>query len=330
MRRCCVNFVCTVRRGAALAALVLALAGCQGQTTIIATDVPSQSESWRFGDADGRRVSTEHYEIYTTLTEPVLLAALPQFVEGCYQHYRSLAPPAREPRERMRVYLFASRPQWELFTRRFAGPRAVVFLKVRNGGYSDRGVSVIEYVSHDVTFPLFAHEGFHQYLHHHVDVDVPAWLNEGLAVECEGQRWGKDGLKSFDAWYNPLRRNALSTALVANQLHPLRTLLNTHAGKVIDGSTSSVATYYAQLWGLVLFLREGAGRAYSPRFAAMLEALGDPGLDDLVRGAKHAGDPPAGRGEALFRAFIDQDLDVVEDEYFEFLRQRFLGVASRP
>ena len=226
----------------------------------------------------------------------------------------------------MKVYLFASRGQWEAFTRRFTGSRAQMFLKVRNGGYSERGVSVIEFVANSVTFPLFAHEGLHQYLHHYVQARIPAWLNEGLAVACEGQRWGDHGVKEFDQWFNPKRRNDLAAALVSNRLHALRTLLETHPGKIVGGSSQSVAAYYGQVWALVLFLQEGEKGKYAADFWRLLGALDEMKLEQYARAAHVWSDRRSFNfGEALFRSFISEDIDAVQDEYFAFMRERFLG-----
>lgn len=308
-----------------LAVLVgVGLAGCGGPRQ--RAPVPFESEPWKFGSAPGYKLRTAHYEIYTTLRDPVLRDALPEFVEAAYDHYGRLVPTARRPAERMKVYLFASRPQWEAFTRRFTGARAAVFLQVRNGGYSERGVSVIEYVAHEITFPLFAHEGFHQYVHHHVTSRIPAWLNEGLAVYCEGQRWDSHGLAEFDPWFNPMRRNDLAAALARNRLHPLRTLLETDAGRIIAGTNQSVATYYAQVWALILFLQEGGDGKYASGFERLLNCLAESGLEPHARAGHIWSDQPRyNLGEGVFRSFISEDLDTVEREYLDFLRTRFFG-----
>ena len=313
------------RRGLLAAALLgVLLTGCAAQPGRKAVQFDIQP--WTFGKSPGHKVVTDHYEIYTTLDHRVLLEALPDFVEAAHTHYHELLPPARDAEGRMKVYMFATRPQWEAFTKRFTGSRAAKFLRVRNGGYSERGVSVIEYVSHDVTFPLFSHEGFHQYLYHHVNTRVPPWLNEGLAVCCEGQRWGSDRLDKFDPWFNPSRRNALAEALALNRLHALRMLLETDAGRVIESSDRSVATYYAQVWALVLFLQEGAGGKYRGSFERLLTALTQDGAEPHARAAHIWSDRSAYNfGEALFRSFISDDLDAVQQEYFDFMRDRFGG-----
>lgn len=309
---------------AALPLVLLTLTtGCQ--TGDRWTPVQYTSEAWPFGKTQGLKLTTPHYVIYTTLTEPVLVEALPDFTEKAYANYRGLVPPIAEPQEKMEVYFFQTRGQWTGFTKKFTGPRAATFLKIRNGGYSERGTSVMQYVNHAITFPLFAHEGFHQYVHHCVNRSIPPWLNEGLAVYCEGQRWGDKGVKTFDPWFNPSRRNDLAEALLANRLHPLSELLRTHAGAVLEGSSDGVASYYAQLWALVLFLREGELGKYAGGFRQMLDSLSTADLEQRAKAAFISA--PEGEysfGEGLFRSFITNDLERFEQEYVAFMKDRFL------
>ncbi len=290
-----------------------------------------ETRPWQFGRSEGRQLISEHYVIYTTLDDPRLVDALPDFVEASYQNYQRWVPARKPLDKRMPVYLFKRRGEWAAFTRKFTGPHAEVYLKVRNGGYSARGVSAIQYVLHEVTFPLFAHEGLHQYLYHQVDQRVPAWLNEGLAVACEGQRWYMTTkecyVKEFDPWFNPARRQALEEAVLRERLHPLRHLLRTHPGEILDGTGTAIQTYYAQVWALVLFLREGADGQYAAGFEQLLARLGEGGLDRHARAA-HIWSEQAdyNYGEALFRGFISDDLDTVEQEYVAFMRDRFVGM----
>ncbi|MGD8454024.1 MAG: hypothetical protein PVJ57_19595 [Phycisphaerae bacterium] len=312
--------------GAALAVLLGIATGC-GPSRPQRVPVSYEVTGWEFGGAPGQKLTTPHYDVYTTVTDPVLVKAFPELLERAFAFYQELVPLDREPEQRMQVYLFATREQWAYFTRRLTGPRAEVFLRIRNGGYSEGGISVIQYVAHQVTFPLLAHEGLHQYLHHCVRTDVPAWLNEGLAVTCEGQRWTGDGLDAFDRWYNPARKNQLAEALLRKRLFPLQELLATHAGKVVHETSSRVATYYAQVWALTLFLTEGEDGKYAERFDQLRHALSSPELDQrlateqvFVEGGRRLS-----RGEALFRSYISDDVAAVEREYLAFMRERILG-----
>jgi hypothetical protein len=312
----------------ALAACAILLGGCAGskKTTPVLTDVPFEINDWQYADATGFRIQTEHYEIFTTLTDRVLLDALPQAMETAYLFYRELVPTAREPEQPMPVYLFARRAEWADFTKRFGPQRARTLLKVRNGGYMERGVTVAEYVSHAVTFPLLTHEGFHQFLFHCAHPHVPAWLNEGLAVLCEGQRWGNAGLTEFDPWHNPQRRNTLAEVLLRDELFSLDELLRINAGHVVGGSTRKISAYYGQVWALTLFLREGEEGKYAEGFARLLNALGSSDLENYAR-AYHVQSSRQSYnfGRDLFCNFISDDLETVEREYLTFMRQRILG-----
>ncbi len=322
-------------RGAIMFGIVLGglVAGCQRphDALPVLTDVPYEARDWQFARHPGRRLLTTHYDIRTTVRDPVLIESIPQAVETAYRYYRSLVPAAGQPSAPMRVYLFARRDEWTAFTRRFAGDRAATLLKIRHGGYSEHGVSVIQYVAHSVTFPLLTHEGFHQYVYCCVKHRMPAWLNEGLATMCEGQRWSGTGLQAFDPWYNPARRNALADALLRNELIPLDELLAMNAGHVVGGSTRRISTYYAQVWALVLFLREGAGGAYAERFDHLLHTLGREDLAPYARAAyvktRNPGDYSLGRG--VFEAFFGHDLAHVQQQYIEFIRRRLVGPRKK-
>ncbi len=312
----------------ALTASAALFGGCAGseRTTPVLAEVPFEIDDWQYGKSAGRRIVSEHYEIYTTLSDRVLLEALPQVLEAAYLFYSELVPTAREPEQPMQVYLFARRGEWAHFTRGFGPQRARTLLKVRNGGYMERGITVAEYVSHAVTFSLLTHEGFHQFLFHCAHPRVPAWLNEGLAVLCEGQRWNGAGLAEFDPWHNPRRRNTLAEVLLRDELFPLDELLRINAGRVVGGSTHKISAYYGQVWALVLFLREGEEGKYAEDFTRLLAALGSRELEELAR-APQAGSPRRSRnfGRDLFRNFISDDLGAVEREYRAFMRQRFLN-----
>lgn len=287
---------------------------------------PYTSAAWEFDGAPGRRLLSEHYEIYTTVRDDRLVATFPELMESAYEWYQRLVPPANEARGRMPIYLFATRAQWETFTRRFAGPRAASFLRIQNGGYSERGVTAIVYVSHQTTFPLMAHEGLHQYLYCRVTPWAPAWLNEGLAVLCEGQHWEGTRLRAFDPWHAPARRNAVAEAALRNELFPLRELLETHAGRVVRLPSRLVATYYGQLWAWMLFLREGQGGIYADRLDHLLANLASmrPGQFGGSSGAPGRR-APRSAGEAVFREYISDELDAVDREFTLFVRQRIVA-----
>lgn len=312
--------------GAILLSYVLAslLIGCS--TAGQSSPVEYQSEPWAFRGRPGTKLITTHYEIYTTLRDETLLSGIPEMCESAYAEYAKLIPPQRELEERMRVYLFAARSEWADFTREFTGPRAAVFLKVRNGGYSERGVSVIQYVSHDITFPLLAHEGFHQYLHCCVTDRIPAWLNEGLAVYFEGQELSGYGRTRFQPWNNPSRSNSLADALLRKKLFSLTELLDTNAGRIAGMPPRVVGTYYAQLWVLVGFLMEGENGKYADGFQRLLKAVSGGELEQFARAAHMMSETEEySFGRALFEAFITRDLAAFEEEFVRYAKIKTIG-----
>ena len=72
---------------------------------------------WDSQFGTGLKLTTAHYEIYTTLLEPLMLSQVPGFVESAYHGYQSQLPQPIDTSAPFTVYLFANRQQWEDFTR---------------------------------------------------------------------------------------------------------------------------------------------------------------------------------------------------------------------
>lgn len=322
----------TARRMFAMLSIawLAALGGCVGgerrDEFVPLRNVACRATPWRFGPREGQRITTEHYEIFTTIRDQRLLDSLPQALETTYAYFQHLVPVPGAPTERMPVYLFADREDWLRFTRQQYPHKAELLTRIRNGGYTEGNVAVIEYVAHQVTATILAHEAMHQYLYHCARQRVPAWLNEGLAVLCEGQRWDNRGLAAIDPWFNPNRRNALAEALLRQDTYPLSELLRINAGHVVGGPLRNISAYYAQLWALLLFLREGEDGKYAPDLDRLLAAVGRGELEAHVQAASiGAHDPPLEFGPALFHAFFGADIDAVDTEFHRFMRQRILA-----
>jgi len=87
-----------------------------------------------------------------------------------------------------------------------------------------------------------------------------------------------------------------------------------------------VSTYYAQVWALVLFLEHGADGRYQERFHHLLKSLAEVDPEQAARAAHIASERELfNAGEALFRNYISEDLETVEQEYLAFMHERFLG-----
>lgn len=296
--------------------------GCSGMAGPKVYDeaVDSTSLEWTYGRSKGTKQVSEHYAIHTTCTRRPFVSALPGFMEACYHGYTKLLPTAAEPTEPMDTYLFQSRGDWERFTEEFAPTRADTYKKIRRGGYSERGVTVSHYSTQRATLSIMAHEGLHQFLEVTGRGRIPAWINEGLA--CYFESFDVIGDRPvFLPEKNTLRSPSMRDALVRDDLIPLEEILGTNAGEAVHQKSSHVRSYYAQEWSLVLFLlSDDAPAEYRDGFRALLVDLGTPEMERKAQ-TKMASNGGAAMspGEAVFRAYITDDLQQFDAKYRLYL-----------
>ncbi len=301
-----------------LVALVLITSGgCSSGTA----EVVQVSEApWAFGTINGTTLSTEHFDIHSTLTDAELQEALPAFLEAAYAQYSSLLP-APESGPRLQTYVLNNRAQWEAFAKSKFPQRFPIFRKISAGGFAVGSECVVYYIRRTYTLSVLAHEGMHQYFANYFSTQLPAWLNEGLATYCEAYELSR-GKAVFTPQRNTFRLNALREALTTDSVLPLRAMLETDAGRVINqGSSRLTKTYYAQAWALVCFLQHGADGAYAGGFQNMLDAIV---TGELSSAAKIASIQPSARGktsfgESVFRAYITDDLETFEQQFNDYL-----------
>jgi len=310
-----------------LGAVVLLAGGCGAKPEIPA--VSFHSEDWSFHGVKGSKITTDHYVLYTTCTQKYFLHALPAFMESCREAYEQLIPCVAVDPPRCEAYLFQRRRDWERFTQEFAGPRAEIYRKIRSGGYSERGVTVSHYGSRRSTLSILAHEGLHQYLEVTRGKNIPAWVNEGLACYFESFDIDERGRAVFRPELNTLRLPALRGAVSRKELIPLKDILATHAGLEVHKQSTHVSNYYAQEWALVLYLlTRGMDNPYRDGFRALLAELGTEAMDRKAR-AFMAADTAGtmSHGEAVFRAYVTDDLERFEFDHEVFLNG-FLRMSS--
>jgi hypothetical protein len=228
------------------------------------------TESWFFGDTPGRLLTTTSYRILTTDDAPLVSDRLPAFMESALAAYRSLFAPLPAPPRQLDVYLMGTRPQWELLTRQTAGPRADIYLRIQRGGYAESARAVLYNIGPRDTFAIAGHEGWHQYTQATFREALPIWLEEGIAVSMEGFRWDETSSPSFLAWSNLERYDRLRELTAAGRLSPLDELLNQRPQDLLQGSGLATLDYYAQIWALTLFLREGAGGSHRAALESMV------------------------------------------------------------
>ncbi|MCP4249534.1 MAG: M1 family metallopeptidase [bacterium] len=296
-----------------------ALGGCGPQA---AGPVLVIDEPWSYSGTEGVHLTTDHFDIYTTVDDTELRDYLPGFLEAVYRQYADLLPPPPEARSRLKTYLFINQRQWDRFVRENFPERYDVYSRIQVGGFAVGGTCVAYNISpRTYTLSVIAHEGLHQYFGSQFDQRIPAWLNEGLACYCEGFDFRRERAV-FTPRRNTFRMNSLREALAGDALLPLSELLGTDAGQVIVQSrTRHTEPYCAQAWALIVFLRHGGNGAYADGFDRMLAEVAAGRLSRRARAARLTTNAPAKAtfGENVFRAYITEDLADFEARFREFM-----------
>ena len=285
-------------------------------------------EPWDNKFGPGLKLTTAHYEIYTTLLEPLMLSQAPGFVESAYRGYQSQLPETFETNTKFTIYLFADRKQWETFTIGFVGPMSPVYLKIKAGAYYLNDACVAYNIGRERTFATLGHEGWHHFNSKHFKYRLPSWLDEGVAMQFEISKYDK-GFFTFQPALNVYRLGSLKQTLMKNRMIPLRDLIGTNPGQVVVASDDATAAFYSQSYALVRFLREDD---YGKRLLKYQKILLDgltgnwPLIETNKRIAEDRNIPiTAGWnqmiGTLLFRNYIGDDFDQIEKQYVAFCRK---------
>lgn len=286
-------------------------------------------EAWQNDYGPGLKLTTAHYNIFTTLLDPLMLRRIPGFVESAHRAYNHQLPEPVETDARFVIYLFADRVQWEDFTRNFAGEQAEIFCRIQAGAYYHRDACVAYDIGPDRTFSVLGHEGWHQFNDRHFKFRLPSWLDEGVAMLFEAQS-SEDGSFNFQPADNLYRLNSLRKTLDADAMMPLEQLIATTPGDVLaTDQAEAVMAFYSQSYALVRFLREaGSGERLATYHRLLADGLrGDWPLDEASR--KIASDRSVPRnilwnnivGLILFQEYVGDDFEPVEQEYLAFCQE---------
>jgi hypothetical protein len=286
-------------------------------------------ETWENKYGPGLRLSTAHYQIFTTVLEPLMLRRIPGFVESAYRSYNSQLPEHVELSSKSTIYLFAERKQWEDHTRTFASNQAELLCKIEEGAYYLNGACVAYDIGRQSTFSALGHEGWHQFNGRLFTFRLPSWLDEGVAMLFEAGRY-KAGIFHFEPHRNRYRLAVLAKTIEENKLIPLEELVAMNPGDVLaTDETEALAAFYAQSYALIRFLRESG---YGARLSDYRRLLWD-GLNGhwpLSEGnQKIAADRNIPRtdewnravGPELFRLYVSSDFQRIEREYLAFCRK---------
>lgn len=294
-------------------------------------------EEWENEYSRGIAIKTKHYEIYTTFLEPLVLRQIPGYMESCYRGYNDQFGRLIETENRFKIYLFATRQQWEDFTKTFAGPQASLYCKIKAGAYYLNGSCVAYNIGRERTFSVLGHEGWHQFNRRNFKYRLPSWLDEGIAMLFEVSRYER-GKFYFEPDKNFQRRGALKKTLLENKMIPLRELVALNPGEVVGKDEGrAVAAFYSQSYALVRFLREeNYGRRLKDYHRILLGGLNGtwPLNED---GKKIASDRNIRLtvswnrfiGRKLFANYISEDFEDIEKEYLNFCRKIVYHIRLR-
>jgi len=289
-------------------------------------------ELWQNEYGPGLKITTTHYEIYTTLLEPLMLQPVPAFMEAAYHGYNSQLPEPIETPTKFIVYLFVNRQQWEDFTKNFADDKAKLFLKIKAGAYYLNGACVTYNIGIERTFTALGHEGWHQFNNRCFNFQLPSWLDEGVATLFETHTT-KQGQFYFEPAKNTYRIGILEKAMNNNMMIPLKELIATNPGEVLaiheGDETEAIRIFLSQSYALVRFLREAN---YEKRLANYRRLLwdgmrGNWPLDKtsekiaIDRNIPRTTGWNRSAGRLLFKQYIGNDFGQIEKEYLAFCRQ---------
>jgi hypothetical protein len=286
-------------------------------------------EVWDNQYGPGLKLTTTHYEIFTTLLELSMLRRSAGLIESAYKAYNLQLPGPIETKTRFTIYLFSDRRQWEDFTNIFAGEQAEIFRRIKAGAYYHNGACVAYDIGGERTFSVLAHEGWHQFSDRHFRFRLPSWLDEGVAMLFETQRTG-DGTFGFEPAENAYRLDVLKKTLSTDKMLPLKDLIATTPGDVLAADQAEAVTgFYSQSYALIRFLREaGGGQRLNDYHRLLADGLrGNWPLDKVSR--KIAADRNIPRSIlwnhivslVLFHEYIGDDFEPIEKEYLAFCRK---------
>jgi len=305
---------------------------CAGLIEYLGQENRRASESvdvWENKYGPGLKLTTAHYEIFTTLLDPVTLRCCPGFMESVYRAYNSQLPEPIETQTKFTIFLFGERGQWEDFTRDFAGEQARMYCRIKAGAYYHNGACVAYDIGPQRTLSVLGHEGWHQFNDRHFKFRLPSWLDEGVAMLFE-TNGSEQGTFHLEPAKNAYRLRTLKRTLANNETIPLRDLIASNPSEVLaTDRTEAVMAFYSQSYALVRFLREADfGRRLGAYYRLLADGLhGHWPLDTESR--KIAADRNIPRNIlwnhivslVLFEDYVDDDYEQIEKEYLAFCRQ---------
>ncbi|AQQ71102.1 hypothetical protein SMSP2_01467 [Limihaloglobus sulfuriphilus] len=286
-------------------------------------------ERWN-GDF-GIVVSTDHYRVFTTETDPLFLERLPVFLEAVHGAYQDMLGYRLKNPKTLDIYHFASREQWEDFTEQITGSSWPVYKNINRGAYYLNGICVSYNIGRTETLSVLAHEGWHQFSRTYFEYALPSWLDEGLAMQFESFEF-ENGRYIFNPSRNINRLAALKISLQnyyrgRGGFFTIGELISLNPAQVIIHKNQQLTgSYYASVYALVRFLREHDFGRYRKDFTDMLNdgMLGKWPIDDNAAETLSNKDGSVSSqwnsefAGKLFERYFDIDGEKLSVDYFNF------------
>lgn len=308
-----------------LAIIALFLGGCANSPSPRAELVgPAQQttirfEPWTNSVKPARIIHTPNYRIFTTIQDDEFLRKLATILQGAFDQYQRMCPGVPVSRDQMDCYIFATRSEWEAFTREHTGADAKIYLQINRGGYTIRDWFVSYYLAPTSTFAVASHEGWHQFVSRNFKDRLPPFMEEGIATQFENITWTNHDLPRWNLKRNANRALRLRQAIEGKYLRPLNELCTMHAGDVVGQGFEKIESFYAQNWAFIRFLHEYENGKYRAAFEKLIADTAAGRLYDS-RPTRRAGFNPHAVVPLLER-YLGASLTQVNDEYVQFVKQ---------
>ncbi len=221
-------------------------------------------------------ISTRHYNVFSDVPDQDL-ARITKHMDALFDNYTQRFSGFKsdvDPNRRMSLFVFKTKAGYAQF-----------FDKMGMSGANTGGMF---FVTQDVqglavflegrapqeVLNVLQHEGFHQFAHAFIGVELPIWVNEGIAQYFE------DGILINDKFYlglaNAQRVQSVKAAIELKKAIDFNTLLATTDGEwmqnVITGSPKG-SLQYDQSWSMVYFLVTADNGRYRPAFDKYLRLV---------------------------------------------------------
>lgn len=261
-------------------------------------------------------IKTRHYIIFTTIQDEKLSTAFANLAE--FQYERIKRDLHLETDQQQKIYIFATPAEWIEYTKKNLPTAKKELLKIRSGGYTHGKEAAFYYLGRYATSTILAHELFHLYLNYAAEYPPPAWLNEALACWYEAIEWqGKSPV--FTPRKNLFRIQHLRYAYTKKKLIPLTLLLDSSALEISKQGYSTLLIYYAELWGLLVYLQDPKC-PYHDKFKVLLEELGKRRFKERLESYINT-HPEQSIGLACFCCYITKDIETFQDRFFQYIRK---------